>query len=95
MSRTRRFHANICDRNIDRTLTLSDVDENGIISEESHGLLLCEVLLLRQRALQFLPKNITREFLEDLDDLIDVRQGVDRQIQALRRVEWVYAKWLR
>ncbi len=85
----------MCDRNIDRTLTSSDVDEQGIIPEESHGLLLCEVHLLRQRAISFLPRNITREFLEDLDDLVDVRLGVDRQIQALRRVEWVYAKWLR
>ncbi|KAJ9609635.1 Nuclear control of ATPase protein 2 [Cladophialophora chaetospira] len=82
-------------RNIDRTLTSLDADQDGIISEESHGLLLCEVHLLRQRALQVLPKNVTREFLEDLDDLLDVKQGVDRQIQVLRRVEWTYAKWLR
>ena len=82
-------------RNIDRTLTSSDIDnDEGIISEENHGLLLCEAHLLRQRASQVLPRNIMREFLEDLDDLLDVKQGVQRQVQVLRRIEWVYAKWL-
>jgi len=77
-------------------LTLSDIDnDEGIISEEHHGLLLCEVHLLRQRASQILPRHIMREFLEDLNDLLDVKQGVNRQIQVLRRVEWVYVKWLR
>ncbi|EXJ58224.1 hypothetical protein A1O7_05649 [Cladophialophora yegresii CBS 114405] len=83
-------------RNIDRTLTSTELDnEEGIISEEHHGLLLCEVHLLRQRVSQVLPRNVMRDFLEDLDDLLDVKQGVNRQVQALRRIEWVYAKWLR
>ncbi|KIX02826.1 uncharacterized protein Z518_08769 [Rhinocladiella mackenziei CBS 650.93] len=82
-------------RNIDRTLTNSDLDEYGIISEENHGLLLCEAHLLRQRAGLVLPRNVQREFLEDLDDLLDVKAGVHRQISVLRRIEWAYAKWLR
>ncbi|EXJ92867.1 hypothetical protein A1O3_01421 [Capronia epimyces CBS 606.96] len=82
-------------RNIDRTLTSSDLDDDGIISEENHGLLLCEAHLLRQRATLVLPRSIQREFLEDLDDLLDVKAGVHRQINALRRLEWAYAKWLR
>ncbi|EXJ91248.1 hypothetical protein A1O1_04358 [Capronia coronata CBS 617.96] len=82
-------------RNIDRTLTNSELDEDGIISEENHGLLLCEAHLLRQRATAVLPKNIQREFLEDLDDLLDIKAGVHRQINVLRRLEWAYAKWLR
>ncbi|KAI1618490.1 ATP synthase regulation protein NCA2-domain-containing protein [Exophiala viscosa] len=81
-------------RNIDRTLTNSDLDDDGIISEENHGLLLCETHLLRQRAVLVLPKSIQREFLEDLDDLLDVKAGVGRQINVLRRIEWAYAKWL-
>jgi hypothetical protein len=36
-----------------------------------------------------------REFLEDLDDLLDVQQGAHRQIAVLRRIEWCYEKWLR
>ncbi|KIW32541.1 uncharacterized protein PV07_04074 [Cladophialophora immunda] len=83
-------------RNIDRTLTSSDLDiDQGIISEENHGFLLCETHLLRQRAAQVLPRSVWREFLEDLDDLLDVKQGVNRQIQVVRRIEWAYAKWLR
>ncbi|KIW91557.1 uncharacterized protein Z519_07524 [Cladophialophora bantiana CBS 173.52] len=85
-------------RNIDRTLTSSDLDlmdQGGIISEENHGFLLCQTHLLRQRAAQVLPRSVWREFLEDLGDLLDVRQGVNRQIQVVRRIEWAYAKWLR
>jgi nuclear-control-of-ATPase protein 2 len=52
------------------------------------------VHLLRQRATQVLPKNVQREFLEDLDDLLDVKGAVARQVNALRRIEWAYAKWL-
>ncbi|OAP60246.1 hypothetical protein AYL99_05248 [Fonsecaea erecta] len=82
-------------RNIDRTLTSSDLDiDQGIISEENHGFLLCETHLLRQRAAQVLPRSVWREFLEDLDDLLDVKQGVNRQMQVVRRIEWAYAKWL-
>ncbi|KIV85825.1 hypothetical protein PV11_01481 [Exophiala sideris] len=82
-------------RNIDRTLTNADLDDDGIISEENHGLLICETHLLRQRAMLVLPRSIQREFLEDLDDLLDVKAGVGRQINVLRRIEWSYAKWLR
>ncbi|EXJ68771.1 uncharacterized protein A1O5_07702 [Cladophialophora psammophila CBS 110553] len=85
-------------RNIDRTLTSSDLDlmdQGGIISEENHGFLLCQTHLLRQRAAQVLPRSVWREFLEDLGDLLDVKQGVNRQVQVVRRIEWAYAKWLR
>ena len=82
-------------RNIDRTLTNSELDSDSIISEENHGLLLCEVHLLRQRVTQILPKKVQREFLEDLDDLLDVKGAVTKQVSALRRIEWAYAKWLR
>ncbi|KAJ9502306.1 Nuclear control of ATPase protein 2 [Exophiala xenobiotica] len=82
-------------RNIDRTLTNSDLDEDGIISEENHGILLCETHLLRQRAIVVLPRNTQREFLQDLDDLLDIKSGVGRQINVLRRIEWAYSKWLR
>jgi nuclear-control-of-ATPase protein 2 len=82
------------DRNIDRTLTSSDPDDDGVISEEQHGVLLCEAHLLRQRATSVLPRTIQREFLEDLDDLLDVKAGVARQVNVLRRIEWAYSRWL-
>lgn len=89
------IQANRDPRNIDRTLTNADVDEDGIISEENHGILLCESHLLRQRAAAVLPGNTKREFLQDLNDLLDIKAGVGRQINVLRRIEWAYSKWLR
>jgi nuclear-control-of-ATPase protein 2 len=82
-------------RNIDRTLTLSTPTANGILSYKDHGLLLCEVQVLREKAAAVLPGNIHREFLEDVKDLIDIRAGVQRQMQAVERITWTYAKWLR
>ncbi len=81
-------------RNIDRTLTGSDPDEDGIMTEENHGMLLCETHLLRARATLVLPKAVQREFVEDLDDLLDVKAGVGRQVNVLRRIEWAYSRWL-
>ena len=82
-------------RNIDRVLTTSLPTENGMLSYKDHGLLLCEVHVLRQRAAAVLPGEIHREFLEDVNDLLDIRYGVQRQIKVVERIQWAYAKWLR
>ena len=82
-------------RNIDRVLTASTPTENGILPYKDHGLLLCEVHVLRQRAAAVLPGEIHREFLEDVNDLLDIRFGVQRQMKVLERLQWAYAKWLR
>lgn len=82
-------------RNIDRTLSVSTPTTNGVLSYKDHGLLLCEVHVLRQRATAVLPGNIQREFLEDLDDLVDIRGGVERQAKVVERIQWAYGKWLR
>ena len=82
-------------RNIDRVLTKSTPTENGMLSYKDHGLLLCEVHVLRQRAAAVLPGEIHQEFLEDVNDLLDIRYGVQRQIKVLERIQWAYAKWLR
>jgi len=84
-----------CYRNIDRVLNTSSPTENGLLSYKDHGLLLCEVHVLRQRAATVLPGDIHREFLEDLNDLLDIRYGVQRQIKVVERIQWAYAKWLR
>ncbi|ETN42871.1 uncharacterized protein HMPREF1541_02029 [Cyphellophora europaea CBS 101466] len=81
-------------RNIDRTLTNCTPTESGILSYKDHGLLLCEGHVLRQRAVKVLPGNVQREFLEDFNDLMDIRMGIDRQIKVLERIQWVYSKWL-
>lgn len=82
-------------RNIDRTLTTSTPTENGMLSYKDHGLLLCEGHVLRQRAAKVLPGNVQRDFVEDFNDLMDIRMGVDRQVKVLERIHWAYSKWLR
>jgi nuclear-control-of-ATPase protein 2 len=41
-----------------------------------------------------MPRNIEKEFLEDLDDLANVR-GIQVQARALERIRWAYARWLK
>ena len=66
-----------------------------MLSYKDHGLLLCEVHVLRQRVAAVLPGSILREFLEDLNDLLNIRIGVDRQVKVVERIQWAYGKWLR
>jgi len=82
-------------RNIDRALNNSTPTANGMLSYKDHGLLLCEVHVLRQRAAAVLPGHVHREFLEDVNDLVDIRNGIQRQMKVVDRILWAYAKWLR
>jgi nuclear-control-of-ATPase protein 2 len=82
-------------RNIDRTLNNSSPTNDGMLSYKDHGLLLCEVQLLRERATAVLPGNVLREFVEDVNDLIDIRNGVKKQVRVVERIQWAYSKWLR
>ncbi|MCJ1405463.1 Nuclear control of ATPase protein 2 [Xylographa trunciseda] len=81
-------------RNIDRILTAATPSNNGMLSYKEHGLLLCEVHVLRQNGQQVLPGEINREFLEEINDLVDFRTGVERQIRVVERIRWAYSKWL-
>ena len=81
-------------RNIDRILSAA-TPVNNMLSYKDHGLLLCEVHLLRQRAQKLLPSEINNEFLEDLNELIDLRTGIDRQVRVVERIRWAYSKWVR
>jgi nuclear control of ATPase protein 2 len=65
-----------------------------MLSYKDQGLLLCELHVLRQRATLVLPGNVQREFLEDINDLMDIRIGIERQIKVVDRIRWTYAKWL-
>ena len=65
-----------------------------MLSYKEHGLLLCEVHILRQRAQEVLPREIHAEFLEDVRDLVDLRTGVERQVRVVDRIRWAYSKWL-
>lgn len=81
-------------RNIDRILIGSTPTDNGWLSYKDHGMLLCEVHILRQKAQRILPGEIFNEFLEEVNDLVDLRTGVDRQIRVVGRIRWAYSKWL-
>jgi nuclear-control-of-ATPase protein 2 len=81
-------------RNIDRILVGSTPSANGMLSYKDHGMLLCEVHILRQRAQRTLPGEINNELLEDINDLIDLRTGVERQVRVVERIRWAYSKWL-
>lgn len=81
-------------RNIDRILTIPTPTPNGILSYKDHGLLLCDIHLLRNIAKRLFPRRIEREFLEDVDGLSNISVGIERQLKALERIKWAYAKWL-
>ncbi|CZR63919.1 related to NCA2 protein [Phialocephala subalpina] len=82
-------------RNIDRILTLATPTQNNLLSYKDHGLLLCEVHVLRKRAHRLFPGEIEREFLEDVADLCNINSGIQAQLKVLERIRWGYAKWLR
>ncbi|KAG0638786.1 ATP synthase regulation protein NCA2-domain-containing protein [Tuber brumale] len=90
-------------RNIDRILTGSaayrtgerDDDRGGVLTYKEHGLLLCEVHVLREFAKKALPIGVWAEFVEDVEELVDVRRGVKNQFRVLERIRWAYAKWIR
>lgn len=81
-------------RNIDRILTISKPLPNGMLSYKDHGLLLCEVHVLRERAARLFPGEIEREFLEDVNELGDISIGIQRQLKVVERIRWAYGKWL-
>jgi nuclear control of ATPase protein 2 len=65
-----------------------------MLSYKEHGLLLCEVDLLRKFAKRVMPSEINRKFVEDVDDLIEIRTGVERQLRVVDRIHRAFAKWL-
>lgn len=81
-------------RNIDRILTLSTPSSSGMLSYKDHGLLLCEVHVLRTRSQRLFPGEVEREFLEDVDELGNISIGIERQRKVIERIRWAYAKWL-
>ncbi|KAH7145789.1 ATP synthase regulation protein NCA2 [Dactylonectria estremocensis] len=81
-------------RNIDRILSEARPTESNLLSYKDHGLLLCEVHVLRSLVDRLMPRDIGREFLEDLDDLSNMK-GIQLQARALERIRWAYGKWLK
>jgi nuclear-control-of-ATPase protein 2 len=77
-------------RNIDRVLVGATPTEYGELSYKDHGLLLCEVHLLRQAAISVLERRNFEEFLVDMEDLVDVRSGLERQTKVAERIRRAY-----
>lgn len=65
-----------------------------MLSYKDHGMLLCEVHVLRQSAGRVMPAETYAEFLEEINDLVDLRTGVERQIRVVDRIRWAYRKFL-
>ncbi|CAN8102321.1 unnamed protein product [Discula destructiva] len=82
-------------RNIDRIFSEATPSQNNLLSYKDHGLLITEVHILRNlvRIGRLMPKEIESEFLEDLDDLANVK-GIQVQLRALERIRWAYSRWL-
>ncbi|KAJ0388355.1 hypothetical protein COL922a_000618 [Colletotrichum nupharicola] len=80
-------------RNIDRIFSEATPSQNNLLSYKDHGLLLCEVHVLRNLMERALPRDRQHEFLEDLDDLANLK-GIQVQVRALDRIRWAYARWL-
>lgn len=80
-------------RKIDKILSEATPSQNNVVSYKDHGLLVCEVHLLRKLAHDVLPGDVEKEFIEDADELANLR-GINVQMRALDRIRWAYAEWL-
>ena len=80
-------------RNIDRILSNCHPTEFGELFYKDQGLLLCEAHLMRQAAGTLMQARVFREFCEDLDEVCDVRSGVERQRRGVERVRWAYGRY--
>jgi len=81
-------------RNIDRILTVAQPSKDDALYYKDYGLLLAETHVLRQVSKTVLPGQVYREFLVDVQELIDIKKGVTRQKSVVRRMQWGYSKWL-
>jgi nuclear-control-of-ATPase protein 2 len=80
-------------RSIDRILSEAVPTQNNLLSYKDHGLLVCEVHVLRNLVHGLLPGEIERDFLEDLEDLVSLK-AISIQQRALERIRWTYSRWL-
>jgi len=80
-------------RKIDKILSDATPSPTNVISYKDHGLLLSEVHLLRKLAHGVLPSEVEKEFIEDADELANLR-GINVQMRALDRIRWAYAEWM-
>lgn len=78
-------------RNVDRILTGSRAIEGGNqgrLNYKEHGLLLCEVHVLTEDARAVFNRALLGDFVADLEELVDVRGGVQKQLRVIERIRW-------
>ncbi|KAK4450121.1 ATP synthase regulation protein NCA2-domain-containing protein [Podospora aff. communis PSN243] len=80
-------------RKIDKILSDATPSPGNVISYKDYGLLLSEVHVLRRLAHDVLPSEVEKEFIEDADELAELR-GINSHMRALDRIRWAYAEWL-
>ncbi|KAI7920478.1 hypothetical protein M0657_006556 [Pyricularia oryzae] len=82
-------------RNIDRIFSdaMSSPSQDNLLPYKDYGLLVCEVHVLRKLVNGVLPADVEREFLEDLEDVVNVK-GITAQMRAFDRIRWAYRRWL-
>jgi len=76
-------------RKINRILSEAIPREQKHLSYKDHGLLVCEVHVLRTLSKGALPSDVEKEFVEDLGDLANLK-SVQAQIRTVDRIRWAY-----
>jgi len=66
----------------------SQSSNSGMLSFKDHGLLLCEIHVLWGMAQKVLPRAIMSDFVEEVHDLENIRNGVYAQMKVLERIRW-------
>ncbi|GLI80069.1 nuclear control of ATPase protein 2 [Penicillium ochrochloron] len=76
-------------RNVTRIVT-SVRSSDGTMSYKESGRLICEAEALLQRVRLVLGGIQYQEFREDVQDLLDVQSGVEKQLRVVERMRWAY-----
>ncbi|KAJ5788087.1 hypothetical protein N7457_003077 [Penicillium paradoxum] len=77
-------------RNMARILTSSMVLSNGTVPYKVSGQLICEAEALLQHVKPIFGRMQYEEFREDLQDLLNVQNGVNNQLRVIERMRWAY-----
>jgi nuclear-control-of-ATPase protein 2 len=77
-------------RNVARILTSSAVSSNGTLPYKDSGQLICEAEALLEHVKTISNNMQYQEFQEDIQDLLNVQTGVDRQLRVIERMRWAY-----
>lgn len=76
--------------NVARILTSSAIPSNGTIPYKDSGQLICEAEALLQQMRAVSSSMKYQEFREDIQDLLNVQNGVDKQLRVIERMRWSY-----